>query len=371
VEASGMTSPQDNQNGLATRLTHLANVPGLSSVPIYIGSVNAGDYAREANPTLTVLADALTALEGGAGTVLSASGMASICQTLMTLLSAGARVVRHKTIYPSASALMEEFLSRFGVTTDAVDLRDLDALEAALKGGAAVVYGETISNPNMEVIDIAAVAERARAAEATFVIDGTFTTPALCQPLTLGADVVIHSASKYLCGHGDALGGAVICKDAELCERIAFLMPFHGGSMNPFNASLILRGLKTLGLRMDAHAANAAKLAAFLKTHPKVTAVRYPGLSDDSEHAMAAKQFSGFGGMLGFGVDADQDAVEAFADDLRVAKHAPSLGDVHTLVTITRAWQPLDIAGSYARISVGLEDVADIIADFDRALRSL
>ena len=365
-----MTS-QDTPRSFATRATHLANIPGFSAVPIYMGAVNEGEYTRDRNPTMDVLANALTELAGGAMTVLSASGMAAITQTLMALLHTGGRVIRHRTIYASTLALLEKVFERFGVTTDVVDLRDLAALDEALKAPAAVVYGETISNPNMDVIDIAAVAERAHAAGASLVIDSTFATPYFCRPLEHGADVVIHSATKYLCGHGDAIGGATICRDERFAKTLWDLMTLHGGSMSPFNAALILRGIKTLPVRMEVHAANAAKLAAFLKGHPKVTYVHYPGLPDDSEHALAAKQFSGFSGMVGAGIDADQAATEAFADRLTVAKHAPSLGDVHTLVTITRKWDPLAIAGSYARISVGLEDAEDLIADFDQALRAI
>ncbi len=365
-----MTS-QDNPLGFSTRVTHLANVPGLSAVPIYMGAVNDGEYTRDRNPTLDVLADALTDLEGGAATVLSATGMAAITQTLMTLLHTGGRLIRHQTIYASTLALLGTVLERFGVETEAVDLRDLGALDDALADGAGVVYGETISNPNIEVIDIAAVAERAHAAGATFVIDNTFATPYFCRPLERGADVVIHSASKYLCGHGDALGGAIVFRDETLAERTWDLMTLHGGSLSPFNAALILRGLKTLPLRMDAHAANAMKLAAFFESHPRVAGVRYPGLVGNGEHERALRQLSGFGGMVGVDIDADQAATEAFADRLRVAKRAPSLGDVHTLVTITRAWEPLGIAGSYARVSVGLEDSDDLIADFDRCLREI
>ena len=365
-----MTS-RDNPQGFSTRVTHLANVPGLSAVPIYMGAVNDGEYTRDSNPTLDVLADALTDLEGGAATVLSATGMAAITQTLMTLLHSGARLIRHQTIYASTLALLDHVLERFGVEAEALDLRDLDALDKALAKGAAVVYGETISNPNIEVIDIAAVAERAHAAGATVVIDNTFATPYFCRPLEHGADVVIHSASKYLCGHGDALGGAIVCKDKDTAKAIWQVMALHGGSLSPFNAALILRGIKTLPIRMDAHAANAMTLATFFDSHPKVAGVRYPGLPGNSEHPRAVRQLSGFGGMIGVDLDADQAATEAFADSLTVARRAPSLGDVHTLVTITRAWEPLNIAGSFARVSVGLEDADDLIADFDTCLRNI
>ena len=363
-----MSAAKDREKGFSTRATHLTNLPGQSSVPIHIGATHGTDYTREANPTLDVLANAMMDLEGGAGAVVSATGMAAITQTLMTLLSAGSHVIRHRTIYPSTVALMERILDRFGVVTESVDFHDLDALDKALAGGAAVVYGETISNPNMEVVDLAAIAERAHAAGATFVVDNTFATPYFCQPLSHGVDVAIHSCSKYLCGHGDALGGAIVCRDEDLAGRIHKLMTFHGGSLSPFNASLLIRGLKTLPIRMDAHAERAGKLAEFLATHPKVTYIRYPGLADDSEHAMACKMLTGFSGMLGFGVDTDREGTYAFADRLKVAKRAPSLGDVHTLVTITHDWPPLVIAESYCRISVGLEDADDLIADFDQAL---
>ena len=355
----------------ATNLIHSVNLPDRSAVPIDTANTTRGEYTRDRNATLDILRDALVTLDGGAGGVVTASGMAAATITLLTCLKAGDRIIRHHCTYCSVAEFFEQVICKFGVEVVTIDLRDMDALDAALADGAAIVYGETISNPNLEVTDVAAVAERAHKAGALLVLDNTFASSYYCRPLELGADVAVYSATKYFSGHGDAIGGMIVANDEELTQRLWHMMTIHGGSMSPFNASLILRGLKTLAVRMDAHSAGAAKLAAFLKTHPKVTYVRYPGLIDDSEHAIAVKQMSGFSGMLAFGIDADQETSERFLTKLKLCKAAPSLGDVETLVGVTRVWEPARIMGSYARVSVGLEDIADVIADIDQALRAI
>ena len=363
-----MTDSSDTKEGFATRVVRAANVDDCSSVPIYLGVTNQGEYTRDWNPTLNVLAQAMAELECGRSAIAAASGMAAITQTLLALLNQGDRVLAHRCIYTSTAQFFWEVLNRFGVTVDLTDLRDLAALPEALGDGTALVYGETITNPNMEIFDIRAVADIAHQAGAKMVIDNTFASAYLCRPLELGADVVVQSATKYLSGHGDVLGGVTVCRDEEIARQIHHVMTIHGGALSPVNAAMILRGLKTLPVRMDAHCRSARKLAEWLERHPKVTRVRYPGLPDDTEHATAARQMDGFSGMLGFHFAGGQAAADAFLTHIALAKPWASLGDVVTLVGVCHEWEPNAIPGAYARVSVGLEDIDDIIADFDQAL---
>ncbi|MCK4601988.1 MAG: aminotransferase class V-fold PLP-dependent enzyme, partial [Phycisphaerae bacterium] len=311
---------------------------------------------------------AMAELECGTSAIAAASGMAAITQTLLALLNQGDRVLAHRCIYTSTAQFFWEVLNRFGVTVDLTDLRDLAALPEALGDGTALVYGETITNPNMEIFDIRAVADIAHQAGAKMVIDNTFASAYLCRPLELGADVVVQSATKYLSGHGDVLGGVTVCRDEEIARQIHHVMTIHGGALSPVNGAMILRGLKTLPVRMDAHCRNAGKLAEFLERHPKVTRVRYPGLSDDTEHATASRQMDGFSGILGLHFLDGQGAADAFLTHIKLAKPWASLGDVQTLVGVCNEWEPNAIPGAYARVSVGLENIDDIIADFDQAL---
>ena len=363
-----MTDFPKESNGFATEVVRAANVDDSSSVPIYLAVTNKGEYTRDWNPTLAVLEEAMAKLERGKAAIAAASGMAAITQTLLTLLDQGARMVTHRCMYTSTAQFFWEVLNRFGIEVVIADLRDLGALPDVLGDNTAVVYGETITNPNLEIFDIRAVADIAHRAGAKIVIDNTFASAYLCRPLELGVDVVVQSATKYLSGHGDVVAGVTVCRDEELAKRIRHVMTIHGGALSPFNAALVLRGLKTLPVRMDAHCRNAGKLAEFLGQHPKVTRVRYPGLSDDTEHATASRQMAGFSGMLGFHFADGQGAADAFLTHIKLAKPWTSLGDVQTLVGVCNEWEPNAIPGAYARVSVGLEDVDDIIADFDQAL---
>ena len=363
-----MTDSADTQKGFATRVVRATNVDDSSSVPIHLAVTNEGRYTRDWNPTLDVLEKAMAELESGQSAIVAASGMAAITQTLFTLLDQGARMVTHRCMYTSTAQFFWEVLNRFGVEVVTADLRDLTALPGVLGKNTAVVYGETITNPNLEIFDIRAVADIAHQAGAKMVIDNTFASPYLCRPLELGVDVVVQSATKYLSGHGDIVAGVTICGDEELAKRIRHVMTIHGGALSPLNAALVLRGLKTLPVRMDAHCRAARTLAEWLECHPKVTRVRYPGLSDDTEHATASRQMDGFSGILGFHFADGQEAADAFLTHIKLAKPWASLGDVETLVSVCNEWEPNAIPGAYARVSVGLEDIDDIIADFDQAL---
>jgi len=363
-----MTNSAGRSKGFATDVVRATNVEDSSSVPIHLAVTNKGQYTRDFNPTLDVFEKAMAKLECGQAAIAAACGMAAITQTLLTLLNHGDRMVTHRCMYTSTAQFFWEVLNRFGIEVAMADLRDPTALADALADKTAVVYGETITNPNLEIFDIRAVAEAAHRTGAKLVIDNTFASPYLCRPLLLGADVVVQSATKYLSGHGDALAGVTVCRDKEIADRIRHVMTIHGGVLSPVNAALILRSIKTLPVRMDAHCRNAMKLAEFLERHPKVTRVRYPGLPDDTEHATAAGQMDDFSGILGFHFAGGQEAADAFLTHIKLAKPWTSLGDVETLVGICREWEPNAIPGAYARVSVGLENVDDIIADFEQAL---
>ncbi len=364
-----MTDSTDRRKAFATKLVRATNVDNCSSAPIYPGVTNDnGEYTRDWNPTLALLEQAMTMLESGEHAIVAASGMAAIAQTLLTLLSAGSRMVTHRCMYTSTCQFFYEVLNRFGIEVVLADLQDLDALPAVLGDKTAVVYGETITNPNLEIFDIQAAADIAHQAGAKMVIDNTFATGYMCRPLEHGADVVVQSATKYLSGHGDVLAGVTVCRDEELAKQIRHVMTIHGGVLSPASAATILRSLKTLPIRMDAHCRNAMAIATHLQGHPKVARVRYCGLPDDPEHALACKQMDGFSGMLGFELVGGQECANDFLTHVKLAKPWASLGDVQTLLGICNEWEPNAIPGAYVRVSAGLEDVDDIIADFDQAL---
>jgi len=360
--------------GFATRAIHAAQPPDSSSVPIYQMVSSAGmRYARNRNPTVAALEERVAALESGLGALATASGMNAISQSLLTLLSAGGRIVCHQAAYGLTRKLMNGTLARMGIRTTYVDMRDLDQVRRALHERAQVVYLEPISNPTLDVIDVQSVVEAAHEAGALVLVDNTFLSPYLLRPLELGADVVIHSATKYLCGHGDALGGLIVTREKALLRRFYEERSTQGGILSPLNAFLILRGLQTLPLRMERHCQNAQAVAEFLLAHERVAGVRYPGLPSHPGHAVAARQFRAFGGMLGFQVVGGISAAEKLCKGVKLCHHAYSFGEAASLV-LPEA-DPIYVEGvnlipdGYVRMSVGLEDVADITTDLDQALR--
>jgi cystathionine gamma-synthase len=266
-------------------------------------------------------------------------------------------------------------LSRWGLEHTPADLNDPDALRAAMRPTTRVVWCETPTNPLLNIADIALVAEVAHAAGALLVVDNTFASPYLQQPLTLGADVVVHSTTKYLGGHSDVVGGALVTADADLGERLAFHQNAMGAVAGPFDAWLVLRGIKTLGVRMDRHQANAARIAEFLADRPDVTSVLYPGLPDHPGHDIAAKQMSGFGGMLSFRVAGGEEQALRICERARLFTLAESLGGVESLIEhpgrmthASAAGSPLEVPDDLVRLSVGIEDADDLLADLEQAL---
>jgi cystathionine beta-lyase/cystathionine gamma-synthase len=342
-------------------------------------------YTRWSNPTVRVLEDRLAALEGAEAGLAVATGMAAIAALALTFLSSGDHIIASEVCYAGAMELFGLHLPRFGIAVSLVDTSDPAQVQAALRPNTRIVYAETPANPILRIADIAALAGIAHAAGALLVVDSTWATPALQRPLALGADYVIHSLTKYLNGHGDALGGAVLGPQKGI-QRIRKEMLVHlGGALSPFNAWLISRGLVTLPERMARHCRSAVQVAQYLEAHPKVSRVGYPGLPSHPHHALARRQMRDFGGMLTFQLKGGLGAAITLAEKIRVFQYATSLGHAHSLlfyyptdmyvdaVTYLDAGQKACIrewmGDGIVRASVGLEDAADLIADLDQALR--
>ncbi len=334
-------------------------------------------YSRLSNPTVRTLERRLAAMAGGEDAVCFASGMGAIAATLLQLLKPGDLLVAHKDLYGSTVSLFHHVLEKWGVRLRFTDMRDLEATERALEG-ARVVYFETPSNPLMTVLDIRAICERAHAVGAHVVVDNTFATMVLQRPLELGADVVVHSTTKFLSGHGDALGGVVI-GPADLMEDLRRVMLRNlGAVMSPFHAWLTLRGLSTLVLRVEAASRSAQRIAEFLRDHPAVEQVLYPGLPEDPGHEVARRQMRSFGAMVAFHLRGGLEAARRFLDRLRVFTRAVSLGDVRSLAqhpaSMTHGHLSPEeraaagIRDSTIRLAIGLEDTEDLIADLRQAL---
>lgn len=328
------------------------------------------EYQREGDPTNDRLREALVALEGGATALTFASGMAAMT-TALESLPAGSRVLFPDDCYSGLRMLFNEFLPQRGLVIETVDMADLDAVRAACATPLAVLWIETPSNPLLKVCDIAALAEIGHAAGALVVADNTFATPLLQRPLALGADIVMHSTTKYFGGHSDVLGGALVfARDDAFAKQVAHRLHVTGGVLAPFSAWLILRGCRSLGARMAMHCANARKLAEFLATHPAVERVNWPGLPTHPDHAVAAKQMRDFGAMLSVELRGGREAALAVAGRLRIFTNATSLGGCESLVehrTSVEGPNPRS-PQNLLRISVGLEDGDDLVADFRQAL---
>jgi cystathionine gamma-synthase len=334
------------------------------------GFRNGYEYARGGNPTRTALETLLASLEGGDRAFSFASGLAAEDTLLRAILTPNAHVLMGNDVYGGTHRLVSRVFVPWGASLSTVDMSDLDAVRAAIRPDATkVVWVETPSNPLMKITDIAAVVAIAHEVGAIVVVDNTFATPYLQQPLALGADVVVHSTTKYLGGHSDVLGGAVILREGELAETVAFLQFGVGAVSGPMDAWLTIRGIKTLAVRMDRHSANASAIAGKLVGHPKLTAVYYPGLPDHPGHDLAATQMSAFGGMLSVQF-ADGATARRFAESTQLFQLAESLGGVESLVCypseMTHAsvrGTELEVPDSVVRLSVGIEDVDDLTAD--------
>jgi cystathionine beta-lyase/cystathionine gamma-synthase len=339
-------------------------------------------YARQGNPSATALEDALTLAEGGVGTVTFGSGMAAIHAALLAAgLAPGAKVVASKDIYGPTIGLLQKLFTTIGVEVVLVDLCCVDAAEAIYREQPDVIYVETLSNPLVKVVDLDAISAAAKEVGAMTVVDSTFTTPYLVRPIEHGFDLVVHSATKYIGGHGDTTGGTVTSAKNALLDQLRTFTMLLGAMLSPFDSHLMMRGLRTLALRMERHCDNAMRVAHFLHEHTAVECVHYPGLADHPQHSIASRLLSNerYGGLLSFELkEQSRDAVYRFMDGLRLCLPATTLGDVFSLVsyppmsshrTLTDAERcNLGINEGCVRLSVGIENVEDIIRDLDQAL---
>lgn len=336
-------------------------------------------YTRGNNPTLRLFENKMAALEGGKAAVAFGSGMGAVSGALMGLLEAGDHLIIHQVVYGSSFTFCTHFLKRYGVECTVVDMTNLEAVKEAIQENTKVIYFETPANPSLDILDIKRIVAIANDHGCKVVVDNTFSSPYFQQPLALGVDIVLHSCTKYISGHGDVVGGVVIASDEALAHKIKFdVMCETGSVMSPFDAWLLLRGLKTLGVRMREIEKNAKKIALFLAEHPRVTDVKYPGLTSHPQHDIACEQMSGFGGIITFEIDGDEDVARRAVESLKLFTLAVSLGDCDSLVEIPAMMthigyseselQTLGLSKKRIRLSVGIENVEDLIDDLSDAL---
>ena len=379
-----------SEPGFATRAIHAGQEPdpetGAVVVPIYqtstyaqsaVGEHKGYEYSRTGNPTRTALERCVASLEGGRHGLAFASGMAAE-SAIMQLLKPGDHTVAVDDLYGGTYRLFKRVLEPMGLTFSFVDGSEIQAVEAAFTDKTRMVWLESPTNPLLKLVDIAAVSRLAHEHGALVVVDNTFMSPYMQQPLALGADIVVHSATKFLGGHSDVVAGVLVVKTDELNERLAFIQNAVGAIPGPLDAWLVLRGIKTLAVRMREHDKNARLVAEFLAEHERVERVHYPGLPSHPQHALARRQMSGFGGMISFEVRGGLPAARRLVERTRVFTLAESLGGVEALIELpaamTHASIPAEtrrahgVADGLVRISVGIEDVADLISDLDRAL---
>ncbi|WP_186760373.1 cystathionine gamma-synthase [Arthrobacter alpinus] len=383
--------------GFNTRAVHAGQAPdpttGSVIPPLYqtttfaqdgIGKLRNGyEYGRGTNPTRDALQSQLAALEGGEFAFSFASGLAAEDALIRALLVPGDHIVMGNDVYGGTYRLINRVLSVWGISNAAVDMFDAGSVAAAVAAGGPegktkMVWVETPSNPMMKITDIAAMAEVAHAAGALLVVDNTFASPYLQNPLALGADVVVHSTTKYIGGHSDASGGAIVLSDVEAAEKVGFVQFAVGAVSAPMEAWLTTRGLKTLGVRMDRHSSNAQEIAEWLLTRPEVERVLYPGLPSHPGHELAARQMRGFGGMISVQFTGGEAAARKVAESTHLFTLAESLGGIESLMNYPSEMTHASVKGTelavpvnLIRLSVGIEDVADLIADLEQALNSL
>jgi len=378
--------------GFATRAIHVGQEPDPSTgavvVPIFatstyvqeeIGKHKGYEYSRVSNPTRTCLEKNLASLEGGRTSHVFASGMAAI-NALCTLLKSGDHVVCTNNLYGGTPRLFNQILTNYGLEFSYVDTSDLRAVEHAIRRNTRFVFVETPTNPLMTLSDLAAISQIAHRRGVELVVDNTFMSPYFQKPIALGADMVIHSTTKFLNGHSDGLGGVVVCTKPEHAEKFAFIQKAAGAILSPFECWLVLRGVKTLAVRMEKHDANGRAVAAFLNRHKKVKKVFYPGLPDHPQHELAERQMTGFGSMITLETGSLKNA-QRMLRKLRVCFLGESLGGVETLIshpaTMTHAAlgekgrREIGITDGMVRISVGIEDADDIIRDLEQALAAI
>jgi cystathionine gamma-synthase len=379
-------APPPEEMRFETKAIHVGQDPdaeyGAVNVPIYqtstyaqpaVGKPKAWDYARSGNPTREALQQVLAALEGGKRALSFSSGLGAQTTLLLTL-APGDHVVLADDVYGGTYRLLSKVMQGWGLEFTTVDMADGDAFRAAMRETTKVVWVETPTNPFLKVVDIALAAEIAHAAGARCVVDNTFATPYLQQPLALGADVVVHSVTKYLGGHSDLIGGALVMNDDELIERLTFLTNAAGAVPGPMDCYLALRGVKTLAVRMDAHCRGAKRVAEFLQNQPKVRRVHYPGLPGHPGFEVAVRQMKDFGGMVSFEMGNRDEAIRV-VERTKLFFLAESLGGVESLIEVPApmthasvAGSPLEVPDTLIRLSVGIEHPDDLVADLEQAI---
>lgn len=396
-------SRRNRPQGFSTRAIHLGYDPaeheGALTPPIFTTSTFAFEtaeagsemfrgeragyiYGRTRNPTQTILEERMASLEGGEAAMTTASGMGAISSIMLTLLNPGDEALIDHTVYGNTFAYFTQALTRFGVIVKLADFTRLETVTDQIGEKTKVVFFETPANPNLRVIDIAAVAAIARKVGALVVVDNTFATPVLQRPLEFGADLVVHSGTKYLGGHGDLLAGVVVGPAALIKQvRQTGLRWMTGATLSPFNCFLMLRGLKTLELRLERHSASGLAVAEMLEKHPKIASISYPGLPAFPQHELAKRQMSAFGGLMAFELDGGLEMGMALMNKLTLITRAVSLGDTETLIqhpaSMTHAIYSAEerarhgISDGLLRLSVGLENVDDILDDLEQALNAL
>jgi len=372
-----------DEHGALTPPVHLTSTFAFESAEaggeMFAGTREGHFYSRISNPTTDLLERRVASLEGAEAAVATASGMGAITATLWSFLRAGDEVITDQTLYGCTFAFLRDGLSRFGVSVTQVDMTRPETLAAVISDRTRIVYFETPANPNMRLVDIATISRIAHDAGAKVVVDNTYATPVLTRPIALGADVVVHSATKYLGGHGDLVGGIAVGGVEDMARvRLVGVKDMTGAVMSPFTAFLVLRGLKTLALRMARHGESAQEVARWLEAHPAVDRVFYPGLQSFPQRDLAARQMAGGGGMMAFELKGGHAAGVAMMNRLTMIRRAVSLGDAETLIqhpaSMTHStYAPEERAAAgigegMVRLSVGLEDVADILGDLEMAL---
>lgn len=384
-----MTGDKENSEwGIETLAIHAGQEPDLQTgavtVPVYqtstyeqdaVGKDRGYEYSRTGNPTRDALEKSISALEGGTSGKAFASGMAAE-DTILRLLNPGDHIVMGNDAYGGTFRLISKVLTRFNIGWSAVDLSNPKAIESAITDKTKLLWTETPSNPLLSIVDIEMLASLAHDHGAWCVVDNTFATPYLQQPLSLGADFVVHSTTKYLGGHSDVVGGFIAMNSADLNEEIGFLQNAIGAVPAPWDCYLLLRGIKTLPVRMDRHCENAEKITQFLKVHEKVEEVLYPGLETHPTHLIAEKQMRKYGGMVSFTVKGGQEAAQEIVKRTKVFTLAESLGAVESLIEVPAAMthlsaegSPLEVDGSLIRLSVGIEAIDDLLNDLGQALK--
>ena len=380
------------QAGFATRSIHVGNEPdpstGAVAPPIFatstyaqqeLGKTKGYDYSRAGNPTRTRLEQNLASLEGGIAARVFSSGMAAV-SALASLMKAGEHVLASNNLYGGVPRLFNQVLANFGLDFTYVDTRDPGNVEKAIRKKTRFVYIETPTNPLMGLTDIAAVSDIAHQHGCLLVVDNTFMSPYFQQPIRLGADIVLHSTTKFLNGHSDGVGGVLVCSTAEQAEKLAFVQKAVGAILSPFECWLVLRGVKTLAVRMKQHDQSGRAIADYLSQHPKVKKVFYPGLKSHPQHELACRQMSGFGALITFETGSLANA-KKFVKQVRVCTLGESLGGVETLISHPASMthgaigekgrREIGLTDGMVRISVGIEDVDDLIADLEQALAGI